>query len=503
MFKYFISTVTLLFCQIITQAQNEWLPLPCPTTNIVKCLYLHDSLIYISSGNGSKNEFHKSNDLGKTWETAKTEYEFRSMHFLNPNIGYAADYKGVVYTSDAGTTWERLFDNQSKSIYNGLSEVFFPDQATGYLVGGLYKTGTILKTTDSGGSWNIIADDIPAHLNDLFFFDSVNGFIFGNKGYIAKTHDGGENWTEQNSGSTESINAGFCIDENNIYAVGSMGTILHSADGGLNWTSQNSGTELALTSIYFIDSQTGYVAGGAVSHENGYPEPLRQIILKTNDGGKTWIQQSSSSNAIICALSFNKNNIGFAVGDFGTIIRTAQDKTDCNGDKAGSAFTDACGNCAGGNSGREACIVQEITLQAGWNLISLFAKAEDMSPETIWNSEISKIGIIKDFEKSWIAGNPKELNSLNELSTGTGYFVHATSACTVKLSGYADFSGAIEINQGWNLFGPRSISPQTITESLKLNGISLIKNFDQFWRPDASGLLTNFEPGKGYIIYKQ
>ncbi|MBN1633961.1 MAG: T9SS type A sorting domain-containing protein [Ignavibacteria bacterium] len=69
------------------------------------------------------------------------------------------------------------------------------------------------------------------------------------------------------------------------------------------WQILNTGANVNLYSIYFINTQTGFVGGG-----NG-------IILKTTNGGISWIQQKPGSNNPVMDISFINSNIGFAVSD--------------------------------------------------------------------------------------------------------------------------------------------------------------------------------------------
>ncbi|MCH7516832.1 MAG: hypothetical protein IIB08_06895, partial [Bacteroidetes bacterium] len=49
-------------------------------------------------------------------------------------------------------------------------------------------------------------------------------------------------WVEQSSGTTEQLDGVSFTDSDNGTAVGYNGTILRTTDGGTTWVSQNSGT---------------------------------------------------------------------------------------------------------------------------------------------------------------------------------------------------------------------------------------------------------------------
>ena len=74
--------------------------------------------------------------------------------------------------------------------------------------------------------------------------------------------------------------------------------------------SQSSGTTNTLFAVSFTDPNTGTAVG------NG------GTILRTTDGGATWVSQSSGTTNSLRGISFTDANTGTAVGLSGTILRT-------------------------------------------------------------------------------------------------------------------------------------------------------------------------------------
>lgn len=95
-------------------------------------------------------------------------------------------------------------------------------------------------------------------------------------------------------------------------AVGGNGVILRWDDGE-QWMQVQSPVDTALTQVSFAgESQMGW----AVGHDG--------VILKTADGGKTWVLQKWQPEAfapLFSVLALDSTN-AFAVGAFGTIKRT-------------------------------------------------------------------------------------------------------------------------------------------------------------------------------------
>ena len=82
-----------------------------------------------------------------------------------------------------------------------------------------------------------------------------------------------------------------------------LSLVLLSGDAWCQWTQLNSGVGCNLPSIHFIDNNTGYaVCGGG------------DTIVKTTDGGSTWIPKKLAAPAWISSVFFTSANTGFAAG---------------------------------------------------------------------------------------------------------------------------------------------------------------------------------------------
>ena len=92
-------------------------------------------------------------------------------------------------------------------------------------------------------------------------------------------------------------------------AVGNEGTILRTTNGGASWVSQTSGTTTSLGGVSFSDANNGTAVGG-------------NTILRTTDGGATWVSQTSGTTNGLFGVSFTDANNGTVVGQNGTILRT-------------------------------------------------------------------------------------------------------------------------------------------------------------------------------------
>jgi photosystem II stability/assembly factor-like uncharacterized protein len=97
---------------------------------------------------------------------------------------------------------------------------------------------------------------------------------------------------------------------NDGWACGRFGTVLRTSDGGKTWVRQDTGTDYTLSSIHFTDNKSGWAVGdeGAIIH--------------TEDGGKTWTKQKSPVSYFLMAVHFADKRSGWIVTERTTILHT-------------------------------------------------------------------------------------------------------------------------------------------------------------------------------------
>jgi photosystem II stability/assembly factor-like uncharacterized protein len=188
---------------------------------------------------------------------------------------------------------------------NDLEGVFSFDHNTAIAVG---ATGTIIKTTDGGYTWDIKNSGTKIWLRDVFFIDDQTGWVAGDHGLILKSSDGGETWITQNNTPIYSLNSIYFVNANIGFTVGTSGKILKTTDGGSTWVLSNFSSN-TMSCVYFIDENNGWICGWFGS------------ILKTIDGGNNWTPVPASAIDQFYSLSFTDALNGIAVGT-GNIVRT-------------------------------------------------------------------------------------------------------------------------------------------------------------------------------------
>ncbi|MBC7643396.1 MAG: T9SS type A sorting domain-containing protein [Flavobacterium sp.] len=108
-------------------------------------------------------------------------------------------------------------------------------------------------------------------------------------------------WEEQSANTTQTLNNVFCITEDLVFAVGNNGTILKTIDGGTTWVQKTSGTTHYLTKVQFPSANIGY----AIGHKTGEND----ILLKTTNAGESWNTVALNDTPFIYDISCVSENI--------------------------------------------------------------------------------------------------------------------------------------------------------------------------------------------------
>ncbi|MFH0735482.1 MAG: YCF48-related protein [bacterium] len=158
--------------------------------------------------------------------------------------------------------------------------------------------------------WIIQQDGKEYDLTSVYFTDSQNGTAVGGH-MILRTSDGGETWYNDIDTLTSNI-PWRCVSGVKIagvfYLCGGQGKIIKYENG--KYTSQNSGTTKILNSLSFVTNNLGYAVG-----QDG-------TILKTTNGGEDWLPQQSGTTAWLTSVNAIDENNVLAVGDSGYVLQT-------------------------------------------------------------------------------------------------------------------------------------------------------------------------------------
>jgi photosystem II stability/assembly factor-like uncharacterized protein len=87
-----------------------------------------------------------------------------------------------------------------------------------------------------------------------------------------------------------------------LFTVLALAISIATLAQNFNWTAQTSGITTNLRDVYFTDNQTGWAVGNS------------GVILHTADGGQTWAAQTSGTTLNLFTVYFIDNQTGWAAG---------------------------------------------------------------------------------------------------------------------------------------------------------------------------------------------
>lgn len=293
-----------------------------------------------------------------------------AIQFIDQSEGWAVGDDGTIWHSiDSGANWER----QKTGTRASLRSVNFLTPYTGWVVGraetpnGGGSVGVMLRTTDGGIHWEEVGTNAFPGLNVVRFVDEKNGFMCGDASPAFPSgmfisNDGGHTWkqvlgaklpscraAEFFPGSKAAIVAGawsrlgtISMDgayregdfdplagrtlhavsiarlQNDFssYAVGDGGAVLVSVNRGKSWGFANLG--LSPETISVCDFRCVSAVGSHV-WVGGRPGGF---VLHSSDNGKTWEVQKTELPVPINGIQFLTEQIGWMVGELGSIFKT-------------------------------------------------------------------------------------------------------------------------------------------------------------------------------------
>ena len=324
----------LLFISSFMFSQHTWTTYsfpPATTGRYDDVFFLNENLGWAARGGNGR--IYKTTDGGANWAQlplANTTGEYyRNIEFLDENIGFLGTLDNTFYkTTDGGNSWQKVLNiSPYPQAICGLDAV---GTSTIYGCGAWFGPAYIIKSTDSGNTWQYI--DMSAYainLVEILFVTENLGYVSGTDsqgGVILKTIDGGATWTKIYGSNIqdEYVWKMQILDGNKFFcALTSVapnpGKLLKSLDGGSTWETKNFFDE-DVQAVGFVSATKGWMGG----HNSGFYE--------TNDGGNTWTELGIGGS--LNRIFFLSNNLAYASGNNIYKMTTSNLSTVDSGDKA-------------------------------------------------------------------------------------------------------------------------------------------------------------------------
>ncbi|MBN8547133.1 MAG: T9SS type A sorting domain-containing protein [Ignavibacteria bacterium] len=201
----------------------------------------------------------------------------------------------LIVSSNSGTDWTPLLRGGTGLSYSSAAFI------TGSTVVAFTSDERITNSFDGGFSWNTPSEapSPSVALTNAASNLSRNGIILGSSGIQYNTVDSGQTWTKKtNSITSKNLNSIYTLDRVTIWAAGVGGVIIKSTDGGNSWISLTSGLTDTIKDLKFVSALTGYFVA-------------KNKIYKTTDSGVTWfLNYTASTNIYLNEISaLNENEI--------------------------------------------------------------------------------------------------------------------------------------------------------------------------------------------------
>ncbi len=326
-----IATIT---SSMLTQASGQWiLQNSGVTTRLMDVVMIDSSTAIIVGQSGT---ILKTTDAGRHWgpRASGTTNNLNSVSFANPAEAYAVGTDVVCHTTDSGDTWDTTvvsgnFVSVAAGGYPILPPVFMGTD-----------NGRIRYTYDNGATWN------EESLSGTSIVSTYNhgGVLNGTLTIIASEDSvyqslNGQLWTAISTGR------GFWDDivrgdlrGPTWYLVGGGGNpglfpfVLRRGPSDTVW--QRLGSNLPAPALLndvraFADTPIVYVCGPAGVGSPG-------TIFRSTDRAETWSEEFTGTKQHLYAMSFYSADRGFAVGDSGIILFTANGGLTSAGPEVGS-----------------------------------------------------------------------------------------------------------------------------------------------------------------------
>ncbi|MBS1538743.1 MAG: hypothetical protein JST20_13480 [Bacteroidetes bacterium] len=265
----------------------------------------------------------RTTDGGTTWTKQGDTNSARlllSLAVIDTANVVATSYLSRIYrTINSGNVWQE--DTLSLSTFVRplnrpdyyLGGVSFLNSQKGVFVG---ESNVIAFTNNKGASWELNSwawittyqDNYRVH--DITFNTDNSGVILMNAGRILQTPDGGVTSMQRIPTASEPVITKSSYwsgvhftspSEGKAYGINdasiTVAMVAHTTDSGNTWVRTD---EIALSQIMFVNNLRGYATRGS-----------NPRVLRTDDGGTTWIPLKNYSGWSASIRSFLSEDVGF------------------------------------------------------------------------------------------------------------------------------------------------------------------------------------------------
>jgi len=276
---------------------------------------------------GDHGVIWKTSDGGVSWnlQSSPVSCSLRCVSFITNDIGWVAGGKtqphtgqglGVLlFTEDGGTTWQELARHQLPQ----LNHVRFFNLEEGIVAGeasAVHPSG-VLVTRDKGKTWNAVPGAATSGWLTAEFLNAQAGVVAGHRSQLALYGAGQLLKPRLPAQGLRGYRDVALQEDKTGWIVGDGALVQVTSNGGVSWQSPPTPLPADLRDI--VDFKAVAQQGDAIWIA-GSPG---SVIWHSPDRGRSWYRQSTGNPTPINALHFSSATDGWAVGEFGLILRTS------------------------------------------------------------------------------------------------------------------------------------------------------------------------------------
>ncbi len=312
----------LLFSALLLAApaaHGQWVQTNGPEGGSVTSIANDDSFIYIGTWGGG---IFRSSDDGQNWVPINSgldpNTDVEALEFLDGKL-YAELQSGAIVSSDLGATWEGstsllatafqfgkyFLSGAYRSSNGGVS--WIEDSTIDSLNVYSFATmgpdlfaatnGGVLRSTDSGATWEAMNSGLTSLQAQRVFADGGNLFVGLYTIGVFRSTDTGATWIPSNQGLPGDANINsFTSQGSNIYAEANDGWVFLSTNSGNSWEIKDSLLQEGVSALEIIHGKLFAGSG-------------RGVMIST-DSGDSW---SLSNKGIIATQISAMAQIGTCV----------------------------------------------------------------------------------------------------------------------------------------------------------------------------------------------
>jgi photosystem II stability/assembly factor-like uncharacterized protein len=280
--------------------------------NIYSLTEAADGAILAGSSSG---EIFRSDDDGGVWvETEGDSIRGGALALVTDSAGaiYAGcGWRGVLFSADGGRTWTPSSSGLENSYIHCLAI-----HNEGYILAGT-SAGEIYRSAGGGEPWvridrGAISDNVVAIATDR-----AGNIFAGTSGHGAiRSRDGGDSWENADIGLQGLGVGSFLCGDGFLLAGSSSRGVFRSTDGGASWSAAKSYFPADPERYDFLWTPNAL----SVDSSGTYYLLNRRSIVRSRNGGKTWVRACHEIPLPLNCLAIHPNSSLFAGTEIGVYI---------------------------------------------------------------------------------------------------------------------------------------------------------------------------------------